>query len=748
MKVNSRSIALMVAMAACTAAAAPRTTAGTEIKNVASASFTDPSTGVAVVNPVLSNEVITTVTPITGFDIIYKGSQADGTTASTPATGTPTYDIPNVAATSNTATNYSVVNNSNINGYVVNLAADTTGTENAPTSVKYYPAGTTSFVPANEITSVTLADTGTNSTKDIIQVITITGAAATNKFSASPKGTAPASTDTTAYPTAPSSGAFTQYIEATNNTTTGDLQFTRVTVATAVVTLEPPADTTPGTPAVTPPVSGTVPGVTGPTVTNPNTYTPPANTGVTNNPGTTITADPTTGDQAAYPKSDTNTASDIVTFVGDVKNGGLVADVMKIKIPTAGLPTGTIIKVLDKDGNVLTPDPTALLYTLPGGPVAPGGSVPFQVVVTYPDSDTSATKIDVPVQVFSGNVPSTNPLDTGTLTIYPPDMQFGDTVGSAPTGMPNSALTPTETVSPGGATNLTLNTTADASAVFPMSVRNTGTYAETYTLTATDIIFKDVNGNNLPAATVTYYTATGVALTGGVTSPIDPGKSADFYAVVNVPAGAVATTGVNIATPTTANPFPQPLVLQTATGNYSGDTATDTNDEIKVAVVNTKPTTSTDPTTGPSNANSGIAVAKYQTKGATAPTPVATDINTLNAAPGDTIRYAIIAKNNFNSIVKNFVLTDSNATGTTNVYTFSDFVSASATALLADGTTSFGTVFYKVNGGTFTATAPATGTVITSLEVAVDTDASSTITAADIVPAKASIRLDIAVKVK
>ena len=275
----------MVSLAAGSAAAATHgTPAGTQIKNVASATFTDPSTGAAVANPVLSNEVITTVTPVTGFDIVYTGGQADGTTASTPATGTPTYDVPNVNATSSTSTTYTVVNNSNINGYVVNLAPDTTGTANAPTSVKYYPAGTTSFIPANEITSVRLLrhrrkqherhhpshyDHWRNGRTDL---------------SASPKGTAPASTDTTAYPTAPTSGAFApDCVEATNNTTTGDLQYTRVTVATPVVTVEPPVDTDPSTPGPQSPTPGTLPDGT----TNNTTYTPP-NAGVTNNPAPSL----------------------------------------------------------------------------------------------------------------------------------------------------------------------------------------------------------------------------------------------------------------------------------------------------------------------------------------------------------------------------------------------------------------------------------------------------------------------------
>ncbi|MFB9990624.1 hypothetical protein ACFFLM_01295 [Deinococcus oregonensis] len=750
MKVNSRLIALMVAMAAGTAAAAG-TPAGTVISNTATANFTDPSTGTAA-TPVNSNAVTTTVLPIAGFDIQYATTTADGTTGNNTGGTNPipgAYIVDGVVPTDTTknqvATAYVAVNTGNVNNYVVNLAVNDTGSPaGAPASVKYYPAAadadndgilTKAEVaaadaapvgdPRKAITSVTIPADDVNTTGidegqvKFFQVLVVPSSATSGAiYAASPQGSAPAGAGTVASNTYP----------AVNELAT-DLQFTQAIVTTPTVTLEPPADTTPSTPGNTPPVPGTVPGTTTP---NPNTYTPPTNPGVTPNPGTLITADPATGNQDAYPKADANTLPDVVTFVSDVKNGGTLPDTMVI---TVGLPAGaTSVVVLDKDGNVLTP--VSGKYTLPGGPVAPGASVPFQVVVTYPDSNGVAAPVDlvVPIGVFSGNVPSVTPLDTGTLTVHPPQMIFGDTVAGS---NPSPAPAPVETVKPGGAFNTTTGTTADASAVFPVSIKNTGTYGDTFTLVGTvTILLTDGTPVNVP---VTYYNADGSPLaTPGTTLVIAPGATSNYLAVVNIPPTAAATTG-------TTGTNPQPSLTQTATGVYSTIVATDTNDQIKVDIVNTKPTDSTDPTTGPSNANSGIAVAKYQTKGATAPAPVAADINTLTALPGDTIRYAIIAKNNFNTPVANFVLSDSAAAN--NVYTYSNLVSATATATGFTGIAS-PTVFYKVNGAAWSTTAPAAGTVITTLDVAVDTNGDNTITATDIVPALASIRLDIAVTIK
>ena len=161
------------------------TTAGTDIKNVATASYDDPTASTATTLTATSNEVKTTVLPVTGFDIVYSDGSTDDTSASTVPTS---YKTANVVSGGQIINTYTVLNNSNIANYQVNFTADTTGTANAPASVKYYPAGTTDFSAGNEITNVTLPYNGQ---KGIIQVITVpTTATAGQTFAASPKGSA------------------------------------------------------------------------------------------------------------------------------------------------------------------------------------------------------------------------------------------------------------------------------------------------------------------------------------------------------------------------------------------------------------------------------------------------------------------------------------------------------------------------------------------------------------------------------
>ena len=740
MNARTKILALMVALAAGSAAAASAgTTAGTGITNTATATFTDPTTGTGT-SSVTSNTVTTTVLPVTGFDIVYQGGFSDGTKAD--SSGTPAiptaYDVKNVVPGGQVVTTYTVVNNSNIDNYKIDTVADTTGTANPPASVKYYPANTTIFIPANELPKeadgvTPYVSVGVGNQKDIIQVITLPAAATAGQtYSASPHGTAPTGTV--------GGNTYTAYDENANDTTNtppNDLEFTRATVATPLLVPVTPTDVVPGTPGNQPPATpgtGTPPatGPTGPanvpttvpTYTTPGNTGNPGNTGSPTNPGTVIAVN-TNGNQDAYPKSDADTLPDVVTFISEVKNNGQIADTVQVK-PT--LPAGaTSLKVLDAAGNALTPDANGK-YTLPG-PVAVGASVAFQVVVTYPDSDgvNPQNDIVVPVGVFSQVVPSTAPLGTVTLTIHPPQLVFGDTVSGA---NPNPALTPLETVVPGAATNTTTGTTNDASAVFPVSVKNSGTYSEAYTLVGS-VPIKLTDGTTVTVP-VTYYNAGGSALaTPGETLVIAAGATGDYLAVVNVPANAAATTG-------TAGLNPQPSLTQIATGKYSGDKATDTNDQIKIGVIG------------------GITVAKTQSinGGAFANTPA-------NAKPGDAISYQIIATNTYNSPVFNFKLIDNGSTAITapavaanNTFTFTNFVSASVALSAQFNALTSKTVFYSVNGGTTfinlttTPPTPATVTAANGIQVAVDTDGSGTITAADQVPAGATITLIINTTVK
>ena len=247
MKLTPRVLALMTALAAGTAAAATtNTTAGQIITNQASATFTDPTTLVAA-TPIVSNTVQTVVLPRPGFDIQYADGSADNTTATAPA---PSYDKSGVLPGATVTTGYVVVNTGNVNNYVVNLAADSTG-GNAPQDVKYYLDANNDGVPdsGTPITAVTLLADNPNTPADegfvrILQVITVAPTAATAaQYSASPVGTAPSgsvsATDsstgiTTAYPYASLTEA-----QANPTSTNGDLQYTRVTVFTPTVTNAP-----------------------------------------------------------------------------------------------------------------------------------------------------------------------------------------------------------------------------------------------------------------------------------------------------------------------------------------------------------------------------------------------------------------------------------------------------------------------------------------------------------------------------
>jgi hypothetical protein len=792
MKVNSRLIALMVAMAAGTAAAASAgTTAGLAIQNVAQASFTNPAydstqpttpsnnpTGTTASNP-----VYTTVNAIPAFDILYTDGSADGTTASTPPTLTE-YDALNVLPGSTVTTRYTVANNGNVDGYVVNLAPDTTGTANAPTSVLYYLATDTTFT--TPITSVTLTNGGSVA---IVQRILIpTNAAVNTTYSASPHGTAAAGSISTTLPD--NTVITTPYnaVDEANNVNTpvtpaanNDLEFTRATIFTPTVVTTPPTIPA-GTVVITPPTTNPV-DPTNP-VSPPGTpiapsdpsapgyvATPPAGTPV-GTPGTPIVVDPTGNNQTAYPPADTNTAPDTVIFNNVVTTPvGAPADTVNLfptvanPGPSGGAPT-SVYDPVTKGFPITTPngpalvqflDPVTLLplptatdpisgltfpiLTIPVG----GGTVPYLTSVTYPDSNSVTDPMPVVVTVGVDSKNDSDVLSNGitTDTIYPPAAAFGDVPASGTTADPAliGAGNIAQVVVPGttattGAPSPTA--VADSSAVFPMTINNTGEYNDTYTLVGT-VPIKNADGTTT-LVTVKYVdpttglpldsgapTAVAVTLPNGVIipagtatyiTPLVPANSNYVAsAIIDVPSTAAATTGL-----TGINP--NPVVSQSAVGNFSTIPMADTNDQIQVGVIG------------------GITVAKTQNANGTGyvTTPA-------TALPGQSLSYKILAKNTYNTPVYNFVLADGSANGN-NAYAVTNFVSASATALLADGTTSFGTVYYKVNGGTFTTTAPAAGTVITSIEVAVDNSAPTGIDAADFVPAGATIELTINTTVK
>lgn len=837
MKVNTRLIALMVSLAAGSAAAAGSglTPAGTIISNTATANFTDPSTGTAA-PAVTSNAVTTTVLPIAGFDIQYATTTLDQTTGNDTGTNSipGAYKVGGVIPTNvnqdQVATAYVAVNTGNVPNYVVNLTANDTGSPaGTPASVKYYAAAADTnndgilseaeVSAATPITSVTIpADDVTTTGVDegqvkFFQVLVVPSSATSGAiYAASPQGSAPAGAGSTVVNT----------YAAVNEAST-DLQFTQAIVFTpTVVTFPtPPVDpaipTTPSpspTSVVTPPTAN--PAVPTNPVSPPGTSsdpsdpsvpgyvaTPPAGTPA-GTPGTPIVVNPSGNNQVAYPPADTNATPDTVIFNNVVSTPvviGTPADRVTLfpTVPGGGTPpTGAgAYDPVTNSFPITTPNgPATVQFTdlagnpLPtitvGGVTLPyldmpkdGGTVPYRTVVTYPDSNsvTNPVPVVITVGVDSGNDADTNSNGTTTNTIMPPAAAFGDVPASGTTADPtligqgNTAqviypgsaagtgapvTTNPVVTSPPNTTPLT-GSNINSTAVFPMTINNTGEYNDTYTLVGTvPILLTDGTTVNVP---VRYVDATGTSLSSGTTTtastilpsgsvipagtptyvtPLVPANSdATVFAVIDIPANAAATTTAN----------PNALVIQNAVGNFSTIPMEDTTkDQINIAIVNTNP----DPITG--NPTSGIDVDKYQTVDTAAdpavvaaPVPTVAEKNAVTALPGDTIKYAIIAKNNYNTSVANFVLSDSAAAN--NVYTYSNLVSATATATGFTGIAA-PTVYYKVNGAAWSTTAPAAGTVITTLDVAVDTNADSTITAADIVPALATIRLDIVVTIK
>lgn len=790
MKVNPRLLGLMVALAAGSAYAAPTgtsagTLAGTAINNTATATFTDPTaTGNGTAQ---SNSVVSTVNAITGFDVLYQDSSPDDTSATAPAA---TYKkanvVPGTAATpTKVNTLYTVVNNSNIAGYVVKLDSvrTTTSAVSFPdTAVEYFLADANGAPTGTALTSVTLdaASPTNDGAKNIVQVITIPlGSSAGNTFAASPRGSAPASSDAAAYVpgTNPAPASFSQYDEATNQNTAGtpatngDLQYTLATIVTPTLdatpttpttnTVVPPTTANPGTPnnpvsppntppGVTPNPDPTDLGYTSPDPTNPINPTNPAN------PGTSVVVDVAGNNQTAYPPTGVTS----VAFQNEVKNGTAIADTVKLFPANGTAPAAT-------------PDSTGKFsYTAPNGDavtvqffdattgsalpvgadnypiltVAPNSTANYYTVVTYTPTTTNAanpTNVVIPVGINSGNKtqPTTPVADTTTTdTIVPSGLAFrdvGNTTALDQIGPSNAAQVVDVSKSASTAPITDAGTNTDRTAVFPMLISNTGEYADTYLLDSNTPTF----GTTTTAPVKYYYDKAGTTTelpkdgNGKYFTPVVAANSTlTVYAVVDVPTDAIAGDYT---------------FAQKATANFSGAVLTDTNDTIRVSPVNTGP------------AASGIEIQKYQAKGTTT---AGTTLNltpsekgSINIDPKQFISYAIVAKNNFNAPVKQFILKDITGSGPTltptNIYTFSDYQSASVTLTGFTGTP---TVYYSTDSGTtWSGTAPAantaanpTVTATNGLQVFVDTDNSGTLTNADLLPIGASIQLNIDVKVK
>lgn len=203
MKVKSKALALLVALAAGAAQAQNTlndgTAANTKIENTATSSYPDPSNPNGPLLTTSSNTVVTTVLPKPGFDIVY----ADGTDGlmdgvvslgNTPVTAKVT-DTVLPGGSRNTP--YLVVNNGNTT-QTIGLGSVTSGTG---VTVAYYldsdKDGVLSLAEQNAgpINTIALAYDNPDTTTDegiayFIQVLTVpTNVAPGNTYSASPVGT-------------------------------------------------------------------------------------------------------------------------------------------------------------------------------------------------------------------------------------------------------------------------------------------------------------------------------------------------------------------------------------------------------------------------------------------------------------------------------------------------------------------------------------------------------------------------------
>lgn len=472
MKVNPKFLIMMAALVGGSALAAPLTpksnpdnltAAGTSITNTATASYTDP-TGVSA-NPLTStsNTVSTTVLPKPGFDIRFDGdTPPDGTTQN--AIGTTIKKLLNAVPGQPVDTIYTAINLGNT-PLRVNLTADQTGAATGQT-VKYYLAGTTSFILANEITFVDIAvdnpvTTGTDEglTNFIQRIVVPANATKTDVFGASPAGTvAGTGTMLAANGTVTGNGYANPSVNQEEAKGAGtDLQFQAISMFTPNVDNNPNPTTTPpnpvnpdGTPNTTPPAPPTGPvqvpilnpGPTGPTGTptvgDPTVNTPPvqpATPGYLDPSNTPIPIVPdVAGDtQKAYPKADPDNVADTVTFTNALTNTSTTQPDSLQLFPTGAVDpvTGalqngwtfdsTTATFTQNAGNLLTEikvqflDPnTGNAVTVKTGAVYPTLIVPanstafYQTKVTYPDPDDSSV---TPIVTVSIDTDSTKDAD-------------------------------------------------------------------------------------------------------------------------------------------------------------------------------------------------------------------------------------------------------------------------------------------------------------------------------------------------
>ncbi|UBV42787.1 hypothetical protein LAJ19_00685 [Deinococcus taeanensis] len=764
---KTRLIALMAALAAGTASAAG-TVAGTAIENTATASFQDPANTSSTLTST-SNKVTTTVLPLPGFDVVYSDGTADGNTISTTPIVT-TGAVPGQKIT----TAYSVLNTGNIE-LTVNLTAATTNAAPGQT-VQYFIDANGDGVADNTtaLTSVTVPvdDPATSADEGvvrIVQVVTLPTDPAqitpTSVFGASPRGavTGTAGSDPLAQPgNGYASGTTNNYENGKALDT--DLQYVRITVFAPSLDNNP--NTSPSTPvdskgtpitnpALVPPsqtvqIPTEVTGKTGdadPTVPATGYLNPTVPTGDPTPTGTPIVANVATDNQIAYPKADANNLNDVVVFTNNLTNTSGTTDRVQlfpvladgtvdtayVYNATAGTftnsATGVIIRFLDPvTGSPILvssspSDPTVAQY--PTVTVPSGSTAVYRTEVTYPDPNDSDPIAAVVVKLGADSLKDAGIVSDSstTNTIYAPAAQFGDETSLLGT---SSATVVTQTVNPNGTfSGVSSPDLSDSTAVFRMDIVNNGQYNDSFTLSGSVILTVAATSATITVP-VLYYAPDGSLLPRLSTDPQSPDYN-KFITPVTAPGTEYKAYGlVDVPTGTRTGDY---TVSQYAAGNYSTISMSDLNDVIRVSP------------------NGNVAVAKFVFKsGVTADSNPVNGVNNpanftstgaTGARPGDDIRYRIIGKNNYNTGISGFFLSDAVPANTT-------FKSIALLDSAGNAITS--KVIYQVNSGGWSATAPTAGLAsATVIKIALDNNSDLI---PDILPASTTLTAEFIVTVK
>lgn len=518
-------------------------------------------------------------------------------------------------------------------------------------------------VPAGQSVAYTYTLQNTGNTILTVNLAESTGTVSTTTVTLAP-GVTQQVTVTYSVPGMATGGTqYTHTLTATATTNAGTfIAGNNVQVASNITTVRTPDKITPGGPVDnngTPTTFPSDPNNGALTPTDPNN---PDN-GTSTGPGypngdTPINVQPG-GKQVAYPKADPETENpDKVIFTGTVPNTtGGTADItvgpandpdgngpitVQIIDPNTGQPfiDGSTVNIPDGKGGTIP----VTVTVHPDGSVTfnqvPPGAIPqYGIVVTYPDTEgTTPPPANIPVEV---------PIKSGGDTVATPNY----TVKTP--GVKTQVNDLTIPVRP----SITNTTNAD----LPTTITNRGGYGEVFNLTTPANL-------TVPAgATIQYVDANGKPLTDtngdGI---VDTGV---------VPAGEVANIITRVILPASAAAGTNYTAGVTATGAFSGAASTDTG-TFNVAINTPDPSNPA----GPIDPNTGSLVNFPVTKVAVVTAPDGTARPAGQVAPGDTITYTITGVNRYNTNVYALMLRDPSAAGDSNIFTYADLQSISASS--------------------------------------------------------------------